>query len=86
MTFNVKAFALACGLIWGAGLCAITWWIIIFDGSGAGPTFIGSVYRGYSVTPLGSLVGLLWGFFDGSIGGAFFALLYNFLTARFATE
>jgi hypothetical protein len=86
MKLDVKAFALTCGLIWGIGLCAITWWIILFDGSSAGPTFIGSVYRGYSITPLGSLVGLLWGLVDGLIGGAIFAWLYNLLAARCAAN
>lgn len=82
MQLNVKAFALACGLIWGIGLCAITWWVILFDGPSADPTFIARVYRGYGLTPLGSLIGLAWGLVDGLVGGAIFAWLYNFLARR----
>jgi len=32
MKLDVKAFALACGIIWGLGMFAFTWWIIAFDG------------------------------------------------------
>jgi hypothetical protein len=82
MKLNVKAFALACGLIWGCGLLLITWWIIGFDGITRDPTFIGRLYRGYNISPVGSLIGLVWGFFDGLIGGAVFAWLYNLIASR----
>jgi len=85
MQLNVKAFAVTCGLIWGFGLCAITWWVILFDGPSADPTFIARVYRGYSLTPLGSLIGLAWALVDGLIGGAVFAWLYNTLARRCAS-
>jgi hypothetical protein len=81
MRVDVKAFALACGLVWGLGLCAITWWVILLDGPSTDPVFIARIYRGYSLTPLGSLIGLAWATFDGLIGGAVFAWLYN-LVAR----
>lgn len=82
MKFNVKAFAITCAVIWGTGLFVLTWWIIAFDGSTGEVPFIGQVYRGYSITPMGSLIGLVWGFFDALIGGAIFAWLYNWLAAR----
>ncbi|MDH4088010.1 MAG: hypothetical protein OEV27_12365 [Nitrospira sp.] len=40
MKLDVKACALACGLIWGFGLFVLTWWIIAFDGLTGEPTFI----------------------------------------------
>lgn len=61
MKLDVKACALACGLIWGVGLFVLTWWVIAFDGSTGEATFIGRVYRGYSITPIGSMVGMVWG-------------------------
>ena len=79
MTLNVKAFALACGLLWGIGLFLITWWIIAFDGSTNEPTLIGRIYRGYNISPLGSLIGLAWALPDGAIGGAILAWLYNLI-------
>ena len=83
MRLNVKAFALACGLIWGLGLFALTWWVIAFEGATGSIPCVGLVYRGYNISPVGSLIGLIWGFFDGLIGGAIFAWLYNALVRRF---
>ena len=82
MKLNVKAFALACGLIWGLGLFLLTWWIIAIEGTTDEVTFIGRIYRGYSITPLGSVIGLIWAFIDGAIGGAIFAYLYNLISSR----
>jgi len=79
MRLNVKAFALACGLIWGIGLFLMTWWIIAFDGMTGEPTLIGRLYRGYNISAFGSVVGLAWGFVDGLLGGAVFAWLYNLI-------
>ena len=42
-------------------------------------TFIGLVYRGYSISAMGSLIGLAWGFCDGLVGGVVFAWLYNLI-------
>ena len=82
MKLNVKAFALTCGIIWGMGLFMLTWWIIAFEGSSTDITFIGRLYRGYTVSPAGSVIGLLWAFADGAIGGAIFAWLYNLIASR----
>jgi len=82
MKLNVKAFALTCGLVWGFAIFLLTWWIIAFDGVTGDPTFIGSLYRGYTVSPAGSLIGLVWALVDGAIGGAIFAWLYNFFVGR----
>lgn len=77
MKLNVKAFALACGILWGPGLFLLTWWIIAFDGITGEVTMIGRLYRGYTISPIGSLLGLLYGFVDAFIGGAILAWLYN---------
>jgi len=82
MKLDVRAFAFTCALVWGSGLFCLTWWIIAFDGSTHEPTLIGQIYRGYTISPAGSLIGLVWAFFDGLVGGAVFAWLYNLLAAR----
>ena len=79
MKLNVKAFALTAGILWGIGLLGITWWMIVLDGATREPTLIGRVYRGYTISPGGSLIGLLWALPDGFIGGAIFAWVYNLL-------
>ena len=85
MKLNIKAFAITCGLLLGLGLFALTWWIIVFDGATGDVTFVGRIYRGYNISPLGTLFGLIWGFLDGLIGGAIFAWLYNTFTAKLLT-
>ncbi len=85
MKLNVLALGLACGLMWGLGLFLLTWWVIAFEGLEEAAqinTIIGHVYRGYEITPLGSVIGLIWAFFDGVIGGAIFAWLYNLIAGR----
>ncbi len=82
MRLNVKALALTSGLLWGFGLLFITWWIMLFEGATGEVTLIGQVYRGYCISPLGSIIGLIWGFVDGLIGGAIFAWVYNFVAGR----
>ncbi len=84
MKLNVKAFALTTALFLGFGILFITWWKILLDGANGHITVIGKIYRGYSLSPGGSLIGFVWGFFDGLIGGAIFAWLYNFLSSKFS--
>jgi hypothetical protein len=82
MKLDVKAFAISCSLIWGFGLFFLTWWVIAFDGATGEITLIGRLYRGYSISPQGSVIGLLWALADGFVGGAIFAWLYNWLAGR----
>lgn len=82
MKLNIQAFAFACGILWGIGLFALTWWVIAFDGVTHEITMIGRLYRGYTISPLGSLLGLLYGFVDAFIGGAILAWLYNLIAGR----
>ena len=77
MKINIKAMALTFGLFAGLSLFTITWWIILLEGSSDHPTFIGKFYLGYSLTPVGSIIGFTWAFIDWMIGGAIFAWIYN---------
>jgi hypothetical protein len=86
MKLNIKAFSLAFGLLWGFGLFFLTWWIIAFEGVTGESTFIGQIYRGYNISPAGSLIGLIWAFADGAIGGAIFAWLYNVFVEKCASR
>jgi len=82
MKLNVKAMALACGLFWGLGVFCATWWVIAFDGATHEPTMLGLIYRGFSISPMGSVIGLIWAIPDGAIGGAVLAWLYNYFAGR----
>lgn len=84
MKLKVNSFALATALIWGLGLFSFTWWVIAFDGVTNDPTLIRRLYRGYSISPSGSFVGLIWALADGYIFGGIFAWLYNRLSTNSA--
>ena len=60
--------------------------IIAFDGQTGEATTFGRIYRGYNISALGSVIGLAWAFFDGLIGGAIFAWLYNLLAGPKAAK
>jgi len=77
MKLDVKAFALACSILWGLALFLVTWWVILLDGASGDPTWLSQIYRGYSISTVGSFIGLGWGLVDGLIGGAVLAWLYN---------
>ncbi|MGD2278925.1 MAG: bacteriophage holin [Candidatus Omnitrophota bacterium] len=83
MRLNVKAFALAGGILWALGMFTLTWWTMLFTGDTGDPTIIGKMYYiGYSISPIGSVIGAVWGFFDAGIGCAIFALLYNLIVGK----
>ncbi len=86
MKLNVKAFALTCGIGWAVSLFLATWWLIALHGASGDPTLLGLFYLGYRVSAIGSIFGLIWGFFDGLICGAIFAWLYNLIAGCFLTE
>jgi len=80
MKLSIKGLALASGILWGVailgmGLANLIW-------SPYGQQFLqlmASVYPGYHATRSIAevIVGTLYGFVDGLIGGAVFAWLYN---------
>jgi hypothetical protein len=84
MKLNVKAFGLAFGLWWGFGLFFLTWWIMLFEGATGEVTMIGRLYRGYTITPIGSFIGLAWALVDGFVGGIILAWLYNLICDKCA--
>ena len=81
MNLNIKAMALAGGILWAAGNFVAG--IMAMYGWGQEyVAVIGSVYIGYGPTIVGSLIGAGWAFADGLIGAAVFAWIYNKLAAK----
>jgi hypothetical protein len=77
---KLKPFALgiALGTVWGGSLF-ITTWISYYTGYGVLflETLAQSIYPGYSITPLGSFLGLFYGFVDGLISATLIGWIYN---------
>jgi len=66
------------GVVWGISIFITTWLSYYL---GYGRLFLevlaGSIYPGYSITPIGSFVGLIYGFVDGLVSGSIIAMIYN---------
>lgn len=77
MKLNVKAFSLSCAILWGLSILLITLWFLIIGYQGNILKTLGNIYLGYSVSLVGAIIGLIWGFVDGLVIGAIFAWLYN---------
>lgn len=78
MKLRPLALGNAIGVVWGGSLFVTTW---LSYYTGYGRLFLQvlaeSIYPGYSITPAGSFLGLLYGFIDGLISGALIGLIYN---------
>jgi len=73
---NVKSFALAWGISFGIYFIFIGWVAALGWGDKI-VELISSFYIGYAPTFLGGIIGGVWAFFDGLIGGAIIAFVYN---------
>ncbi len=73
---NKKALGLACGILCGSAVMLATLWVMI-RGGGEHLALLSQVYIGYSVSPVGAILGLVYGFIDGFLGGWILAWLYN---------
>ena len=78
MKFKPVASGLSLGIVWGGALF-ITTWLSYF--TGYGKLFLEalavSLYPGYTISPVGSFAGLLYGFLDLFIMGSILGWIYN---------
>ncbi len=80
MKLNVKNFAITAGVWLGVAIFTGTWWL--FARGITDKVFLQDLYPFYTVSPEGSIIGLLYGLVDGFLGGLIFAWFYNALTER----
>ena len=79
---SIRSVALTTGILGASAMFLLAWWLIII-GNAEGPiTLFERLYIGYSFTPLGSVIGAVWGFVDWGIAGAIFACLYNWINKK----
>ena len=83
---SIRSVGLTTGIFGAITMFLLAWWLIL-TGNAEGPiTLVERVYIGYSFTPMGSIIGALYGFVDGGIAGALFAWLYNLINKRFNVD
>ncbi|NGX28652.1 MAG: hypothetical protein K940chlam1_00836 [Candidatus Anoxychlamydiales bacterium] len=81
MKLNVRAFTIATGITWGLFMLFLAW-ISSFGWGIRDVSVIAGLYLGYTPTFLGGVIGAIWGFIDGAIGGFIFSYFYNLLAAK----
>ncbi|MEC4685997.1 MAG: bacteriophage holin [Nitrospirota bacterium] len=78
MKLKPLALGVALGVVWGGALFFTTW---ISYHTGYGRLFLQtlaeSIYPGYSISPVGSFIGLVYGFLDGLVSGFLIGWIYN---------
>ena len=78
---SIKGLAVALGATWSLGVL-FAGWASMFGWCGKFVEVMGSIYIGYGSSFTGALIGAVWGFFDGAVGGLVIALIYNAVTKR----
>jgi len=79
LRLNTLATAIGIGLLWGMVLFVATLFLALRDGAAAGPHLglLSQYFPGYSVTILGSFVGLFYAFLVGGVAGYLLTSIYN---------
>jgi hypothetical protein len=78
---SIKGLTLGLGVSWAFCMLFVGWASMF----GWGVKFVemmSSVYIGFAPTLLGGIIGAIWGFVDGAIGGAIIAFVYNLVVRR----
>ncbi len=78
---DVKGLAVGLGTSWAACMLFVGW-AAMFGWGGKFVEVMSSVYIGFEPTLVGGIVGALWGFVDGAIGGLLIAVVYNAVTRK----
>jgi len=78
MKIKPLALGLSLGIVWGFALF-VTTWLCYFTGYGKLllEALAASIYPGYSISPLGSVLGFVYGFIDLTIAGTLVGWIYN---------
>ena len=74
---DVKALGLTLGILWAVGLMLMSVASVVFNWATPWIKLIQTCYIGYTITSPGIIIGIVWAFADGFIGGALIAWLYN---------
>ena len=87
LKFNAKIWGLVCGSLLGLAIFVATNWIVIKGGHINGITgeyvvgphlqLLSQFFIGYRVSFFGSIIGFLYGFGVGTLGGTLIGLIYN---------
>ena len=74
--WSIIGLALGIGIPWGFTMVLVGW-TSMFGWGNAFLSTMASIYIGYEPSFIGGIIGGIWGFGDGFIGGALVAFFYN---------
>jgi hypothetical protein len=79
LRLNASALGLVLGLLCGISLFIATNWLVIKGGDPVGPhlALLSQYFIGYRVSFVGSLIGFLYAFVIGGLGGVLIGWIYN---------
>lgn len=78
---NIKALAVGLGVTWASGMLFVGW-ASMFGWGTKIVEVMSSLYIGFGPSVQGGIIGAIWGFFDGAIGGAIIACVYNAVAGK----
>ena len=81
MPLSVGGFGVALGLVWAISML-FAGWVSIYGWGSLFVNTMSSVYIGYVPSFGGGIVGAIWGFVDGFIGGVLLAFFYNRIISK----
>lgn len=79
---NALAAALSMGSLWSISMLLCTLFAMQFEYADQFMTLMTDVYPGYELTGKGAVIGMLYGFADGFLGGYLIVWLYNFFVRK----
>jgi hypothetical protein len=86
MNLRKRALGLSLGIVFGLAIFIATIWATM-GGHGLTLSGLGAYYPGFTVSYLGAVVGLFWGFVSGFVGGVLIAWFYDlFCKALYKAE
>jgi len=77
MKLDVIGFGITLGCVWGSGILMLALASRASRRTEKAVRLFSKIYIGYKKTLLGSLIGGIWGFFDGALSGLLIAWVYN---------
>jgi hypothetical protein len=80
MKLNARALALSSGIVGGLIIFLVTILMVLEGHSGQNLGHLSAIYIGYSVSFVGRVIGLIWGFVTMFVVAWLFAYLYNKLS------
>lgn len=79
---SVKGLTISIGVLWS--FCTLLLGLMAMFGYGTVLVKdLSSIYIGYDATPIGILLGLVYGFLDGAAAGFIISYVYNLVVERF---